>query len=396
MRVVDLFSGAGGLSLGFQQAGFNLVLAVDNWDAALTQYRKYFKHDALKHDLHDVAGVVNVIKPYEPDIIIGGPPCQDFSEAGSRKEGARAQLTSDFASIVSQCQTDYFVMENVARARHSKAYKRARKIFVEAGYALTEIVLDACYCGVPQRRKRFFCIGAKHEKDGFLSRLLCARQSDVAMTLRDYFGNGLSFEYYYRHPRTYARRGVYSIDEPAATIRGANRPMPKNYQRHPMDAAAPHRHGIRALTVAERAKIQMFPDDYPWSKVTAQDNQMIGNAVPVGLAEFVAKTFLDYFSRQKDFEIPLTFMEWTQRQNDLVKEASRDVLSRYRRARKILGAKYESDVKMQGELVLCAEYKKLSKSIQRQLLHSCDLHIEYMKYRESLCSNLMKQKEAKR
>ena len=100
--------------------------------------------------------------------------------------------------------------------------------------------------------------------------------------------------------------------------------------------------------------------------------------------------------RAKDFEIPLTFMEWTQQQNDLVKEASRDVLSRYRRARKILGAKYESDVKMQEELVLCAEYKKLSKSIQRQLLHSCDLHIKYMKYRESLCSNLMKQKAAKR
>ncbi len=379
MKIVDLFCGAGGMSLGFQQAGFNIVLAADNWDVAVECYKRNFTHQIKKLDLHDVDGVSAEISKARPDIIIGGPPCQDFSGAGTRKEGSRAMLTSDYASIVAKCSPKYFVMENVARARLSNAYKKARQIFTEAGYGLTEIVLDACFCGVPQHRKRFFCIGGKRETEGFLEKLLISRQSDVAMSLRDYFGDALSFEYYYQPPRNYSRRGVFSVDEPSVTIRGATRPMPKHYKRHSLDAAAPHRNGIRAFTVAERAAIQMFPQNYLWSDSPSANNQMIGNAVPIGLAKYVADALMYYIDNKHKLHIPLTFMEWLQQNKHLRFPASRDMLSRYRRARKIIGRLYKSDSQMGDQLQTLGLLDKIPKTVQGQLLHACQLHAEYLK-----------------
>lgn len=93
IRVVDLFSGCGGLSLGFESAGFDVVAAFDNWDPAIDVYKKNFKHPIVKKDLGDTNDLSD-IKSYKPDIIIGGPPCQDFSSAGHRNEKlGRADLT---------------------------------------------------------------------------------------------------------------------------------------------------------------------------------------------------------------------------------------------------------------------------------------------------------------
>lgn len=80
-RVVDLFAGCGGLSLGFQNAGFNVVAAFDNWEEAINIYRLNFNHPIEKRDLGEVK-VIAEIRKYAPDIIIGGPPCQDYSSAG--------------------------------------------------------------------------------------------------------------------------------------------------------------------------------------------------------------------------------------------------------------------------------------------------------------------------
>ena len=81
MKVVDLFAGCGGLSLGFQKAGFHVVAAFEWWDTAVACYRENFSHPVIQLDLSDVANAVSEIKKYDPDIIIGGPPCQDFSHA---------------------------------------------------------------------------------------------------------------------------------------------------------------------------------------------------------------------------------------------------------------------------------------------------------------------------
>ena len=290
MRVVDLFSGCGGMSLGFANAGFDVVTAVDNWDPAIEIYQRNFTHPILKRDLLDVEARAPEITALLPNMIIGGPPCQDFSSAGKRDEGGgRANLTVAFAEIIKHVGPQWFVMENVARAAKSQAYCRARAVFVEAGYGLTEKVLDASLCGVPQERKRFFVIGHLGSDDGEFLEMLYARMACTQMTLRDYFGDSLGIEHYYRHPRSYKRRAVFSIDEPSPTIRGVNRPIPDGYPGHPGDTL-PIEKVARQLTTAERARVQTFPPDFVFCGAKASVEQAIGNAVPVKLAEFVAGT----------------------------------------------------------------------------------------------------------
>lgn len=289
MRVVDLFAGCGGLSLGFEQQGFNVVAAFELWDAAIKCYEANFTHPIFQVDLSDTQAAVQLIKEYRPDIIIGGPPCQDFSHAGKRVEAKRALLTDSYAEIISMIKPICFVMENVARAQKSNAYASAREIFKKAGYGLTEIVLDASLCGTPQKRKRFFCFGMLSKEDGFALNSLSSKQSKKAMTLRDYFGESLGFEFYYRHPRNYNRRAVFSIDEPAPTMRGVNRPVPKGYPGHPNDAA-PITPDMHVLTIEERGLIQTFPKTFQWVGNKTDVEQMIGNAVPVNLAKYVAQT----------------------------------------------------------------------------------------------------------
>lgn len=293
MRVVDLFAGCGGLSKGFANAGFNVVAAFDAWPSAVECYKANFEHPIFQEDLSDVNSVVKLISRFNPDIIIGGPPCQDFSHAGKRSEGKRADLTKAYAEIISIIRPKWFLMENVDRACQSQAFAKAREIFKDAGYGLTERILNASRCGAPQNRKRFFCIGLLGAFDGFLNNIIDKQLSNKQMTIREYLGNEFGIEYYYRHPRNYNRRGIFSIDEPAPTIRGVNRPVPKGYKGHPNDPIKVTQE-LRALTTLERARIQTFPKDYKWIGSKTDLEQMIGNAVPVKLAEFVANSILQY------------------------------------------------------------------------------------------------------
>lgn len=288
MKIVDLFSGCGGMSLGFQRQGFDVCAAFDWWEPAIICYAYNFTHTIHKADLSQVDKAVNVIRPYEVDGIIGGPPCQDFSHAGKRIESSRAELTECYAKIVAAIKPKFFVMENVDRAQKSATYLSARKIFKKAGYGLTEIVLDASLCGVPQKRKRFICFGVKDAPDNFALFNFTREMSSRPMTLRDFFGNTLGFEYYYRHPRNYSRRAVFSIDEPAPTMRGVNRPIPQGYTGNKNDAC-PISSKVHALSSKERALIQTFPSDFKWVGNKTDIEQMIGNAVPVNLAQYVAK-----------------------------------------------------------------------------------------------------------
>ena len=295
LRVVDLFAGGGGLSLGFGQAGFNVIAALENWEPALAVYRANFpSHKLLNIDLNDVAAASEVIRDLAPDVVVGGPPCQDFSSAGKRDESqGRASLTVSFAQTVAQCLPRYFVMENVARAARSDAFKSSLDVFKKAGYGVTIRVLDAAFCGVPQLRKRLFVVGSMDDHDGFLDDALDNHQSAQPMTLRQYFGAQFPLEHYYRHPRSYARRGVFSVDEPSPTIRGVNRPVPKGYPGHEGDSCR-RLEGLRCLTTQERARIQTFPDKSLLPGTKTDVEQVVGNAVPVKLAQYVGTQLLDH------------------------------------------------------------------------------------------------------
>lgn len=224
----------------------------------------------------------------------GGPPCQDFSSAGKRDEnGGRAELTISYAKIVTSIRPQLFIMENVDRALKSKTYKEAIKIFSDAGYHMTIAVLDASLCGAPQKRKRVVVVGSLTAPSMSIIEIYKKRQAATPMTIRDYLGDSLGVEYYYRHPRSYARRGIFSIDEPSPTIRGVNRPIPKGYAGHPGDATTIKTSNLRPLTTKERSLIQTFPREWDVSGRKSEIEQIIGNAVPVKLAEFVGKAIIE-------------------------------------------------------------------------------------------------------
>lgn len=293
MRVVDLFAGCGGLSLGFANAGYELVAAYDHWEPAVSIYRDNFQHSIFQMDLNSEEAIDH-IEQHKADMIIGGPPCQDFSIAGKRDfKGKRANLTIRFAEIVCAIRPDWVVMENVYNIEKSSILPRFVQMLKSAGYGITRRVLDASYCGVPQARRRFFLIAYIRVSDHFLSEIIVNNLSKKRMTVFDYLGDSLGTEFYYMHPRNYKRRAVFSIHEPSATLRGINRPIPSGYKRHPADKAGIDE-GVRILTTKERSYLQTFPERFFFNGKKSDVELAIGNAVPVNLSKFVACSILGY------------------------------------------------------------------------------------------------------
>jgi DNA (cytosine-5)-methyltransferase 1 len=298
IKTIDLFAGCGGLSLGLANAGIEVVAGFDNWEAAINVYRANFTdHPMVQLDLSqlDAAEQIKERCMLKPDMVVGGPPCQDYSHAGKRDEElGRADLTLSFARIVSEIRPRMFLMENVDRIVKSRRLPLVRELLQLSGYDIAEIVLDASYCGVPQKRLRYFMFGILDRVDSARFVDICNQRKNIKpMTVRDYFGESLGIEHYYRHPRNYARRAVYSIDEPSPTIRGVNRPIPAGYPGHHADSVRVNK-SLRPLTTIERSYIQTFPKTFEFSGCKSDLEQMIGNSIPVNLAAFVGKAILEY------------------------------------------------------------------------------------------------------
>lgn len=293
-KLIDLFAGCGGMSLGFQNAGFNVIAAYDNWRPAIDIYKSNFTHQIYQRDL-STDDINEELKNLGADIIIGGPPCQDFSIAGKRNfDGHRANLTLIYSHIIESVRPRWFVMENVYNIEKSPIFNKAIEIFKCAGYGITKHVWDASYMGVPQMRRRYFVIGRLNTTDDFILEDLEANLSKERMTLANYLGvNQLDTEYYYMHPRSYARRAIFSVNEASATIRGVNRPIPTNYKCHPADKTT-DLSKVRALTSKERSYIQTFPESFKFIGAKTDIEQAIGNAVPVKMAEYIGKTIFNY------------------------------------------------------------------------------------------------------
>ena len=300
MKCVDLFSGCGGMSLGFQMAGIEILASIDNWDKSIEIYNKNFAHKCYLHDLKDEKGALKIINKFQPEMVIGGPPCQDFSSAGKRDETlGRADLTYHFANIVCSFKPQWFVMENVERIKKSHILAEVIQQYEKAGYGLTAVILDASYCGTPQARKRFFLIGGQKIENNVLTPIFQKQLSEKRMTVRDYLGDSLNLEYYYRHPRNYSRRGIFTIDEPSPTVRGVNRPVPAGYKKHSGDPTDAVLSEVRPLTTIERSYLQTFPENFIFEGTKTNLEQMIGNAVPVNLAKCVANGILKFKNLRK-------------------------------------------------------------------------------------------------
>ena len=186
-------------------------------------------------------------------------------------------------------------MENVATIKNTNAFKTVCSLYRDAGYGLTCKVLDAAYCGVPQTRKRMFIVGGYDEPENFLEDILTSGLSDTPMSIRDYLGDSLGIDHYFRVPTNYSRRGIFSIDEPSMTIRAVDRPIPPGYKGNPNDSAPISE--ARALTPKERSYIQTFPKEFEFFGGKSDINTMVGNAVPVNLAKYVASALAKYIKR---------------------------------------------------------------------------------------------------
>ena len=133
MKCIDLFAGCGGLSLGFEKAGYDVLAAFDYWDLSIAVYKANFKHLIVKQDLTKEQEAIKAIKAFSPEIIMGGPPCQDFSSAGKRDvNGGRADLTHHYANIVCAVKPEWFVMENVEQIKKSHVIQEVVARFQDA------------------------------------------------------------------------------------------------------------------------------------------------------------------------------------------------------------------------------------------------------------------------
>ena len=165
MNLISLFSGAGGLDLGFEKAGFTIAMANEFDKTIWDTYKK-------NHTAPLIEGDIRQIKeedfPNDIDGIIGGPPCQSWSEAGSLKgiEDARGQLFYDYIRILRYKQPKFFLAENVSGMlsnRHSEAVKNIIEMFENSGYDVTLNLVNAADYGVAQDRKRVFYIGFRKD-----------------------------------------------------------------------------------------------------------------------------------------------------------------------------------------------------------------------------------------
>ena len=171
-NMVDLFSGAGGLSLGFEWAGFNCLVANDNFkDAGETYQSNFAQNDFVFGDITELSTkqeIIKILKDKEPvDIVVGGPPCQGFSNAGKRLiDDPRNKLYKEFINIVVTTKPRVVLMENVEgilSMDEGKVFSEIRSDLEELGYFVDARKLNTVEYGIPQRRKRVIIIGSRDD-----------------------------------------------------------------------------------------------------------------------------------------------------------------------------------------------------------------------------------------
>lgn len=318
LKIVSLFSGCGGLDLGFEKAKYEIIWANEFDKGIWATYRQNHRTTYL-----DTRSITDIDEAEIPDCdgIIGGPPCQSWSEGGAKRglEDKRGQLFYDYIRILKAKQPLFFLAENVSGMlldRHSIALQGIKQAFRDCGYALSFKMLNACDYGVPQDRKRVIFVGIRKDlgfgfdfpnpqnkkltlQDAIADLpdnplpvpngiILDRKQPDIPN--HEYMTGGFSSIYM-------SRNRVRSWDEVSFTIQAQARQAPIHPQAPKMTLVGNDKrefekgkeHLYRRLSVRECARIQTFPDNF----IFIYDNismgyKMVGNAVPVNLAYVLA------------------------------------------------------------------------------------------------------------
>ena len=321
MKVVSLFSGAGGMDLGFEKAGFVVPIA-NEFDKTIWETFE-INHPDTKLIKGDIRNIKEEDFPDNIDGIIGGPPCQSWSEAGALRgiDDARGQLFFEYIRILKDKQPKFFLAENVSGMlanRHSEAVKNIVSMFEECGYDVSITLVNAKDYGVAQERKRVFYIGFRKDLGiKFEFPIGSTQDDDQKITLRDIIwdlqetavptldrnrhnpeavNNNEYFTGSYS-PIFMSRNRVKAWDEQAFTVQASGRQCQLHPQAPKMVKAGHNdcrfvegqEHLYRRMSVREVARVQGFPDDFKFVYTNVDDAyKMIGNAVPVNLAYEIA------------------------------------------------------------------------------------------------------------
>ncbi len=317
MKIVSLFTGAGGLDLGFEKAGFTVIWA-NEFDSKIWEtFEHNFPH--VKLDRRSITDV-SVDEIPDCDGMIGGPPCQSWSEAGAGRgiNDERGQLFYDYIRIIKTKQPKFFLVENVSgiiSSRHKKSFEGFLKEFAGCGYEISWKLVNANDYGVPEDRERVIIVGFRKD---LKKKYEFPKPLKKKPTLKDAIGdlpepipaleknktNGklkiLNHEYMIGgfSPIYMSRNRVRGWDEPSFTIQAGGRQAPIHPKapkmvkvgKDKMKFVEGHEDEYRRLSVRECARIQTFPDKYEFLYTDiANAYKMIGNAVPVNLAFELAK-----------------------------------------------------------------------------------------------------------
>ena len=314
---IDLFAGAGGMSLGFNNAGFKNLLAVEfNKDFAETYKKNFPEHNLIVDDIKNITEkqIYDIIKNEKVDVIIGGPPCQGFSIAGNIGrnfiDDDRNRLFKEFVRFVKIIKPKIFVLENVAAMeRHNKGntIKEIVSSFKEIGYDIKYKVLNAVNYGVPQERRRIFIVGTLGENNfeypKEINNIVSIKE---AIDDLPKLGNGESSEI---PNHTAMKHSIQMLEKMSYVPDGGNRnDIPEKLRPKSGDSRKYIRYNSkkpsfcvtgdmrkifhysqnRALTCRELARLQTFPDSFIFLGNAGKVQQQIGNAVPVSLANKIA------------------------------------------------------------------------------------------------------------
>lgn len=307
MKIVSLFSGAGGLDLGFKLAGHEIIWANDIDKDACATYVKNIGPHIVCADIKDI----NIQDIPDCDIVIGGFPCQGFSMANVRRtvDDERNQLYKFFYSVIKTKQPRFFVAENVRgilSLGKGVVIKQIEKDFQDAGYITKVNLVNMADYGVPQARQRVFILGQRKdigkqlqidlpdktnskqpEKDN-LPKWISIKEALDKYPDPDqpneffnhiYSSYKVEFRNYTGHRRT-------DPDKPSPTI------LARGNGKGGV-CAIPHYNEKRRLTIRESAAVQTFPDDFYFVGGMNSCYRQIGNAVPVRFAYLLANKFLN-------------------------------------------------------------------------------------------------------
>lgn len=311
MRLLSLFSGCGGLDLGFEQAGFEITHAIDKDKTVAETYK--LNHKATEFISKDIRSFdFTPLKQMYFDGIIGGPPCQSWSVAGRGRglDDPRGRLFFDYVRVIDQLKPDFFVAENVSGILADKYRNQVASIleaFGSAGYHVTINRVEASYFGVPQERDRVFFLGVRC---GFAEPLSFSnpeypRRRTMRDAIWDLYKHPRFDDLYYIDdfsPKFMSRNRVRSWDQPAYTVLASGRQAQLHPSAPPMIRIERDKFIFnpdyismyRRVTVRESARLQTFPDSFEFKYKKLDDAyKMIGNAVPVLLAYELAQHIKD-------------------------------------------------------------------------------------------------------